>query len=79
MHELIMGWSSKELYNSRLIAHESVANHTITDLSSLAVDVNPLVLIDTAGSLMYETVDQEQQSSVTEYKSNVGEADLVLC
>ena len=34
-------------------------------------------MIDTAGSLMHESVEQ-QDSKITESKSNLGEADLVM-
>ena len=37
--------------------------------------LGPLLMIDTAGSLMYEEVDAE---SISESKYNYGEADLVL-
>ncbi|OIV92041.1 hypothetical protein TanjilG_15032 [Lupinus angustifolius] len=35
MHELIMDWSSKELYNSKVKAHASVAAHMLFDLEDV--------------------------------------------
>jgi hypothetical protein len=70
------------LYNDRLIAHGSVRNHVLGDLleeskHSTELDTsNPLLMIDTAGALMYEAVEEDQ--SVTESKYNFGEVDLVL-
>jgi ATP-dependent RNA/DNA helicase IGHMBP2 len=43
MHETIMNFSSAEFYQNKLVAHPSVANHT------LLVDDLPLLFIDTAG------------------------------
>lgn len=40
-------------------------------------EIAPLLLIDTAGCLMHESVE-ESQSGIAESKSNVGEADLVM-
>ncbi|TYH02592.1 hypothetical protein ES288_A09G153200v1 [Gossypium darwinii] len=35
MHELIMNWSSKELYSSKIKAHSSVATHMLFDLENV--------------------------------------------
>ncbi|TDB61885.1 AAA domain-containing protein [Arundinibacter roseus] len=43
MHELIMGYSSQIFYENKLMAHPSVARHTVHS------DEAPLVFIDTAG------------------------------
>lgn len=68
MNSLIMQWSSSQMYDDRLVAHPSVSARVLGDLlpSQLAEDHEaselshqPLVFIDTAGSLMYEAVDQE--------------------
>lgn len=76
MNTAIMQWSSTHMYESRLCAHASVANHSVQDLSECA-DLQPLLFIDTAGCLMHEAVE-ESASGISESKSNVGEADLVL-
>ncbi|KAL2952758.1 hypothetical protein AAZX31_19G128600 [Glycine max] len=52
MHELIMDWSSKELYNSKIKAHPSVTAHMLYDLEGVkrTTSTEPtLLLIDTAG------------------------------
>ena len=76
MNSAIMQWSSQFMYDGRLVAHQSVANHSVSDLVK-GSDMEPLLLIDTAGCLMHESVE-ESQTGITESKSNFGEADLVL-
>ena len=76
MNSAIMQWSSQFMYDGRLVAHESVANHSVSDLVKDS-DMEPLMLIDTAGCLMHESVE-DSQTGITESKSNFGEADLVL-
>ncbi|XP_028114835.1 DNA-binding protein SMUBP-2-like isoform X3 [Camellia sinensis] len=52
MHELIMTWSSKELYNSKIEAHPCVAAHMLYDLEGVkkSSSTEPtLILIDIAG------------------------------
>ena len=80
-----MDWSSRQMYNDRLIAHGSVRAHVLNDLLPTSPDetgaseldvTNPLLMIDTAGALMYEEVEEDQ--SVNESKYNVGEVDLFI-
>lgn len=56
MHERIMNWSSREFYEGRLQAHESVRTHTLPQLCPSTLEhedlhsderLGPLVLIDT--------------------------------
>jgi len=52
MHASIMAWSSKALYRNKLVAHESVKAHLLSDLPNVTKTVStttPLVLIDSAG------------------------------
>jgi predicted DNA helicase len=57
MHEKIMGFSNEHFYEGRLIAHESVAHHTLADLGLAApkrceeiLDPTlPIVFVDTKG------------------------------
>ncbi|KAL7610851.1 hypothetical protein Lser_V15G10895 [Lactuca serriola] len=53
MHELIMTWSSKELYNNKTKAHASVVGHTLYELVAVeksSSSTEPtLLLIDIAG------------------------------
>ncbi|KAG6427062.1 hypothetical protein SASPL_111302 [Salvia splendens] len=52
MHELIMNWSSEELYQGKIQAHSSVAAHTLYELEGVnkSSSTEPtILLIDTAG------------------------------
>lgn len=58
MNQKIMEWSSKAMYNNRLVAHESVKTHVLSDLANAKkseVTDQPLVLIDTIGCNVRET------------------------
>ena len=76
MHELIMRWSSDNLYGGKLLADPSVAKHTLRSLPGVKQESDvadlPLVFIDTAGCGLEETVDEDES------KSNAGEAELVV-
>ncbi|XP_064609271.1 DNA-binding protein SMUBP-2-like [Liolophura sinensis] len=77
MHELIMNWSSNQLYGGQLTAHESVCSHLLRDLDNVEDSEDtriPLLLIDTAGCDLYE-LDLPEEIS----KGNEGEADIVSC
>ncbi|MBI4601727.1 MAG: AAA family ATPase, partial [Planctomycetes bacterium] len=75
MHEAIMEWPSRELYDGRLEAHPSVARHLLSGLPGVAASpdtIAPLVFIDTAGCGFEEAVEPEGDS-----KRNDGEAAVV--
>ncbi|XP_046352610.1 DNA-binding protein SMUBP-2-like [Haliotis rufescens] len=75
MNENIMQWSSDQLYNGRLIAHDSVKTHLLRDLpgvSDCEETSCPLLLVDTAGCDLSELELPEEVS-----KGNEGEADIV--
>ncbi|KAI3764060.1 hypothetical protein L2E82_14060 [Cichorium intybus] len=75
MHELIMNWSSKELYNSKIKAHASVAGHTLHELEGVqkSSSTEPtLLLIDIAGCDMEEKKDEEESTL------NEGEAEIAI-
>lgn len=75
MHELIMNWSSKELYNSKIEAHSSVAAHRLFDLEDVksSSSTEPtLLLIDIAGCDMEEKKDEEESTL------NEGEAEVAI-
>lgn len=90
MNSAIMQWSSATMYDGRLVAHSSVSDRVLGDLLKAqatsedhcagaeeeSVAQDPLIFIDTAGSLMYEAVEQEVGKNESKY--NVGEVDLVL-
>jgi len=85
MNEAIMKWSSDAFYKSKLVAHESVAHHTLAGLPSVeggggdgagdGEDLSECVLhmVDTTGCDMFEQRDGEDASY-----SNQGEAEAVL-
>ncbi|PIA53593.1 hypothetical protein AQUCO_00900281v1 [Aquilegia coerulea] len=75
MHELIMDYSSKELYDSKLKAHSSVAGHMLYDLDNVqrSSSTEPtLLLVDIAGCDMEEKKDEEDSTL------NEGEADVAI-
>ena len=76
MHETIMGFSSRQFYEGKLIADESVRAHTAAELSGVASDELtsvPLVYVDTAGSGF-----EESWNELLESRENQGEALLAL-
>lgn len=53
MNEAIMQWSSRQFYEGKLVAHESVKSHNINGCVKQLEEVKaPLMFIDTAGSKM---------------------------
>ncbi|XP_049934451.1 uncharacterized protein LOC116256012 isoform X2 [Nymphaea colorata] len=75
MHKLIMDWSSRELYNSKIEAHSCVAGHMLYDLEGVqrTASTEPtLLLIDTAGCDMEEKKDDEDSTM------NEGEAAVAM-
>ncbi|XP_039115419.1 DNA-binding protein SMUBP-2 isoform X1 [Dioscorea cayenensis subsp. rotundata] len=75
MHELIMNWSSKELYDSKIEAHSSVARHVLYDIEGVqrsSSTESALLLIDTAGCDMEEKKDEEDSTM------NEGEAAVAI-
>lgn len=81
MNELICSWISAQLYESKLGAHDSVARHLLSDLPNIQkteTTTAPILLIDTDGCEMRESVavsgqeDDDEESS----KANEGEANL---
>jgi len=76
MNEQIMGFSSARFYNNQLIAHESVKNHTLTDIplvSSTDLTSARVVYVDTAGTDYTEIWNELMDS-----RENEGEATLLL-
>ncbi|KUI66823.1 DNA polymerase alpha-associated DNA helicase A [Cytospora mali] len=87
MHEKIMRFPSDELYDSRLIAADSVKDRLLKDLP-YEVEANddtvePLIFIDTQGGDFPEKEEEEESAKATkaslhgESKSNEMEAALV--
>ena len=86
MNELIMKFSSKELYENRLVAGERVKSRLLTDNTSIKPTDHtstPLLLIDTSGQLLDESSDAEDKNIgygdlSADSKFNQGEAQLVV-
>ncbi|XP_078153290.1 DNA-binding protein isoform X1 [Carex rostrata] len=75
MHDLIMTWSSQELYQNKITAHPSVAAHTLYELDDVnkSSSTEPtLLLIDTTGCDMEEKKDEEESTL------NEGEAEVCV-
>ncbi len=76
MHETIMGFPSQQLYEGKLVADESVRDHTIEELPGITPSTltsKPLMFIDTAGAGYDETWNE-----LLESRENEGEARLAL-
>lgn len=76
MHETIMGFSSEQFYEGKLIADESVRAHTAAELGG--VESNeltsvPLTYVDTAGAGF-----EESWNELLESRENEGEARLAV-
>ncbi|MBI3251900.1 MAG: AAA family ATPase [Candidatus Omnitrophica bacterium] len=76
MNEKIMGFSSREFYDNKLVADESVRAWTLSTLPGVekcAATEEPLVFIDTAGKGFEERLEPGSES-----RYNAEEAGLVL-
>ncbi|HVA51106.1 MAG TPA: AAA domain-containing protein [Pirellulales bacterium] len=76
MHKTIMGFSSNEFYDGKLVADAAVACHRLCDLPSVAgtaLTETPVEFIDTAGA----GYDEEQEPD-GESRLNVQEAELAI-
>lgn len=65
MNAAIMGFSNAEFYEGRLVAHESVANHRLCDLSGVRAEPiteQPVQFIDTAGASYDEELEEDTGS-----------------
>ena len=76
MHDKVMDFSSQQFYDGRLVGHESVKSHLLTDLEAiLETDLTsvPVTFIDTAGAGWDEELEPDGES-----KRNPQEADLTV-
>ncbi|MBL8024307.1 MAG: AAA family ATPase [Elusimicrobia bacterium] len=76
MNKEIMGFSSAQFYENKLVAHESVQDHSLLDIphvSPTGLTGARLVFVDTAGTNFNETWNELMDS-----RENEGEARLVL-
>lgn len=88
MNENIMQWSSDAMYEGKLIANEGVKDRLIDDIMNKELIQStesellsqPLLIIDTAGSLMHEGLSEKvpKVGGLSESKYNAGETDLVI-
>ncbi|KAL7266393.1 hypothetical protein RUND412_011062 [Rhizina undulata] len=80
MHQDIMHFPSKELYEDKLVAAESVKTHLLKDLPGVSETPDtsvPIVFIDTQGGDFPESDPEESaKSSLSESKANPLEAKL---
>ncbi len=75
MHQAIMEFSSREFYEGKLVADESVKAHTANQLPGVATDPVtsvPVVFVDTAGAGYGESWNEMLES-----RENEGEARLI--
>ena len=76
MNSQIMDWSSQEMYEGKLIAHETVKSRLLCDLEPVRQTdetIIPLLFIDTQGSGTIESASDDEDS-----KFNEGESELVV-
>lgn len=76
MNKEIMGFSSAQFYDNKLVAHPSVQDHSLLDIphvSPTGLTGARLVFVDTAGTNFNETWNELMDS-----RENEGEAQLVL-
>lgn len=76
-----MAFSSKEFYENKLIAHDSVKDRLLTDLPNIESNEeteSPLIFLDTTGTDFYESTESGSGNlSLDDSKYNQGEADQV--
>lgn len=83
MHERIMAFPSREMYDDQLVADDDVRDRLLADLVPDATDdqaedlIEPLVFFDTAGATFFERSDAED-SLHADSKSNENEATIVV-
>lgn len=80
MHQKIMEFSSKELYDNLLVADDSVASHLLQDLPDVSSSENtevPVVLLDTSDTgLGHEVTDDDSLDDQS--KANELEVSLAV-
>jgi DNA polymerase alpha-associated DNA helicase A len=82
-NEVLMNFSSNELYDGKLQSHSSVKDRLLIDLKGVLENDDtrsPLVFYDTSGFDMRETSEEATVTSRSSgvSKFNQGEADIVL-
>ena len=75
MHQAIMDFSSRELYDGQLEAHASVREHRLCDVAgvpALQITEWPLEFIDTAGAGYDEELEPDGESRMTRQEAELG-------
>lgn len=81
MHQKIMEFSSKELYENKLVADQSVASHVLSDLPDVSHSDDtdmPVVLIDTSDTGLGHEIEDEAQDGGEKSRANELEVDLAV-
>ncbi|KAI8078765.1 P-loop containing nucleoside triphosphate hydrolase protein [Halteromyces radiatus] len=81
MHQKIMEFSSKELYDNLLIANDSVASHLLQDLPDVAATENtevPVVMLDTSDTGLGHEITDEGDMADDQSKANELEVSLAV-
>ncbi|KAI7875357.1 P-loop containing nucleoside triphosphate hydrolase protein [Lichtheimia hyalospora FSU 10163] len=81
MHQKIMEFSSKELYENKLVADDSVASHVLSDLPDVSHSDDtdmPVVLIDTSDTGLGHEIEDEAQDGGEKSRANELEVDLAV-
>lgn len=80
-NELIMRYSSKALYEGKLIAWDGVKMQTLADLNDKILrnetTESPLLFYDTTGFDLFEQETGNEAAGVSESRMNQGEVDIV--
>jgi superfamily I DNA and/or RNA helicase len=74
MNQAIMEFTSRELYDGQLVAHESVREHRLCDLPDVAVSRLtewPVEIIDTAGAGYDEELEPDGESRLNRQEAEV--------
>jgi superfamily I DNA and/or RNA helicase len=78
MNKAIMQWASDAMYDGLLLAHESVAEHRLSDIVAGPILDDPILFIDTAGCDLIEAVTETGCGADFESRFNEGEAQIAL-
>ena len=81
MHQKIMEFSSKELYDNRLIADSSVAEHLLADMADVTSSENtdvPVVLIDISDTGVGHEIVDDARDNGEQSRANELEVELAV-
>ncbi|KAI8142657.1 P-loop containing nucleoside triphosphate hydrolase protein [Fennellomyces sp. T-0311] len=81
MHQKIMEFSSRELYNNKLVADDSVASHVLADIPDVSRSENtevPVVMIDTSDTGVGHEIVDDAQDNGEQSRANELEVELAV-